>query len=226
MPTTHVLLSGVVGSTAYGLGHAGSDIDRLGVFAVPTRDLHGLRRPTESHVTTAPDTTLHEAAKWCRLALACNPTVTELVWLPAELYERRTPLGDELIALRATLLSARRVRDAYLGYATQQFRKLSGRPDTAGTPRAEKHARHLVRLLEQGQQLHATGHLTIRLPDPERVRETGARIAADPGLAVPLLARAEERFAAPGALPRAPDEDAVEAWLHRVRAAHWTAPAA
>ncbi len=51
----HVLLSGIVGSTAYGLAHAGSDIDRLGMFAAPTEQLHGLHRSAESHVTEKKD---------------------------------------------------------------------------------------------------------------------------------------------------------------------------
>lgn len=72
-----VLLAGVVGYTAYGFAHAGSDVDRLGLYAAPTEELHGLHRPAESHVTTGPDVTLHEAAKWCRLALSCNPTASE-----------------------------------------------------------------------------------------------------------------------------------------------------
>ncbi|WP_269856879.1 nucleotidyltransferase domain-containing protein [Streptomyces sp. RPT161] len=215
----HVLLSGTVGSTAYGLAHEGSDIDRLGVFAAPTEAFHGLRRPVESHVTTEPDRTLHEAAKYCRLALSGNPTVTELVWLPDELYEVRTSLGDELVGLRKAFLSAKAVRDSYLGYAAQQFRKLRARKDADNRRRSEKHARHLVRLLEQGAQLHSTGELTIRLADPGRVRALGERIAAEPEHAVPLLSRAEDHFARPGALPAAPDEPAAEAWLHKVRAA-------
>lgn len=214
----NVLLSGIVGSTAYGLAHEGSDVDRLGLFAAPTRELLGLRGPRESYVTTAPDRTMHEAAKWCRLALAGNPTVMELVWLPDELYETRTALGDELIGIRGALLSARRVRDAYLGYAAQQFRRLAhGAPGR----RAEKHARHLVRLLEQGEGLHRTGRLAIRLEDPERVRAAGARIAAEPARAEALLAASAARFDGPGALPAEPDEAAVEAWLLRVRDRHY-----
>lgn len=132
MTVDGVLLSGIVGSTAYGLAHEGSDIDRLGVFAAPTVSLHGLHRPKESHVTKDPDVTLHEAAKWCRLALGGNPTASELVWLPDELYEVRTPLGDELIGIRSAFLSAERVRNAYLGYATQQFRRLqTAEPDAS-----------------------------------------------------------------------------------------------
>ncbi|MGW2397684.1 nucleotidyltransferase domain-containing protein [Kitasatospora sp. NPDC001664] len=220
----NVLLSGIVGSTAYGLAHAGSDLDRLGLFAAPTEEFHGLHRPAESHVTTAPDRTLHEAAKWCRLALGGNPTASELVWLPEELHEVRTPLGEELIGIRTSFLSTRAVRNSYLGYATQQFRKLTTRDpaDVASRARAAKHARHLIRLVRQGVTLHETGHLEIRLPDPEAVRAEAERIADDASLATTLLSDAEDRFSRPGVLPEAPDEAPAEAWLRRVRAAHLT----
>ncbi|WP_457029277.1 nucleotidyltransferase domain-containing protein [Kitasatospora sp. P5_F3] len=218
----HVLLSGIVGSTAYGLAHAGSDLDRLGLFAAPTEEFHGLHRPSESHVTTTPDRTLHEAAKWCRLALGGNPTASELVWLPEELYEVRTPLGEELIAIRTSFLSERAVRSSYLGYATQQFRKLTTRDttDPVTRARAAKHARHLIRLVRQGITLHETGHLEIRLADPAGVRAFGERIADRPELAADLLADAERRFDRPGVLPAAPAEAPAESWLRRVRAAH------
>ncbi|MDH6454784.1 MULTISPECIES: nucleotidyltransferase domain-containing protein [unclassified Streptomyces] len=212
----NILLSGVVGSTAYGLARAGSDVDRLGLFAAPTETLLGLHTPKESHVTTAPDRTLHEAAKWCRLALGGNPTVMELVWLPDELYEVRTPLGDELIAIRGSFLSARRVRDAYLGYAAQQFRKLESR---AGDHRTAKHARHLKRLCHQGLELYATGRLAVRVEDPEEYHRFGAAVAADPASARSLLARYETAFAETrSVLPDRPDEAPAEAWLRRVRA--------
>jgi predicted nucleotidyltransferase len=230
----HVLLSGVVGSTAYGLAGPGSDVDRLGVFAVPTVELHGLRRPTESVVTTAPDVTMHEAAKWCRLALNANPTVTELVWLPAELYEVRTELGARLIAIRTAFLSAPRVRDAYLGYATRQLRALS---DAARVPAADrdrvhrrdaKHARHLARLLTQGEELYRTGTVRIRLADPAGVREFGERVAdGDRGAAERLLGQVSDRMrTARSPLPVRPDEAAVDSWLRSVRAARWTEGAA
>lgn len=217
-----VLLAGIVGSTAYGLAHAGSDVDRLGVFAVPTTALHGLRPPAESRVTTRPDVTFHEAAKWCRLALVGNPTASELVWLPDELYETRTPLGEELIAIRSAFLCRRAVRDAFLGYATQQFRKLRAHA-AAGTAepdaRALKNARHLLRLLAQGEQLHATGTMTVRVADPDLLRERAAAVLADPEHAGALLDAAAERIEhARSPLPEHPDTATVEAWLRRVRA--------
>ncbi|MEU9187157.1 nucleotidyltransferase domain-containing protein [Streptomyces sp. NPDC048484] len=229
MTTKNILLSGIVGSTAYGLAREGSDVDRLGVFAAPTEDLHGLHGPKESHVTTTPDSTLHEAAKWCRLALGGNPTVTELVWLPDELYEVRTPLGDELIGLRTTLLSAKRVRDAYLGYAGQQFKRLYDRRHgsfSADTrKRTAKHARHLRRLCHQGFELYATGRLSIRVEDPDDYHRFGEQVAADAMIALPLLKHYETAFdETRSALPEQADEAPAEAWLRRVRAHHYTQP--
>ncbi|WP_328404375.1 nucleotidyltransferase domain-containing protein [Streptomyces sp. NBC_00390] len=226
MTSKNILLSGIVGSTAYGLAREGSDVDRLGVFAAPTEDLHGLHPPKESHVTTAPDSTLHEVAKWCRLALRGNPTVNELVWLPDELYEVRTPLGDELIGLRASLLSAKRVRDAYLGYATQQFKRLYDRGDGAlcadTRKRTAKHARHLKRLCGQGYELYATGHLSIRVDDPDEYYRFGEQVAADAMAALPLLQHYEQAFdETRSALPEQADEAPAEAWLRRVRAHYY-----
>jgi hypothetical protein len=228
MAVANILLSGIVGSTAYGLARPGSDIDRLGMFAAPTEALHGLHTPKESHVTTAPDRTLHEAAKWCRLALGGNPTAMELVWLPDELYEVRTPLGDELIGIRTSFLCAKRVRDAYLGYATQQFRRLENRgdgsfsADTRG--RTAKHARHLKRLCHQGLALYTTGRLELRVEDPEEYHAFGERVAADPAAALPLLRHYEAAFdETPTVLPERPDEAAAEAWLRRVRGLFYTA---
>lgn len=221
-----MLLSGIVGSTAYGLATPESDVDRLGVFAAPTETLLGLRRPKESLVTTAPDRTLHEAGKWCRLALGGNPTVMELVWLPDDLYEVRTPLGDDLIGIRRAFLSAERVRKAYFGYAEQQFRRLRNRGDgsfSADTrKRTAKHARHLARLVHQGRELYQTGRLRIRLDDPQWYHDFGERVAGgDLDAASRLLDEAEAGFAeARTALPDRPNEETVEKWLLAVRAAH------
>ncbi|MDG4820347.1 nucleotidyltransferase domain-containing protein [Asanoa sp. WMMD1127] len=216
-----VLLLGVIGSTAYGLAGPDSDVDRLGIFAVPTVELHGLERPPESSVTYEPDVTLHEAAKFCRLALAGNPTVAELLWLPDQLYEVRTPLGAELIALRHCFLSAGRVRAAYLGYAGKQLRLLANRrsgPD----PRVAKHARHLMRLCRQGLAAYRTGEIPVVLDDPQSYHDFGARVAAgDVEAARSLLAEHEAGFATTTTpLPTTPDIAPVEAWLRRVRQAY------
>ena len=225
------LLLGVVGSHAYGMAREDSDVDRLGVYAVPTVELHGLHPPTGKRATqptTNPDLTLHEAAKFASLCLATNPTALELLRLPGELYEVRTPLGQQAIDIRGRFLSAQRVRDAYLGYATQQFKHLADRSRFPDVPvsRIAKHARHLLRLVEQGTHLWATGQLEVRVQDPQRVFDFGERVgASDTEAARWVMVRAEETFARVATvLPDSPDERAVESWLHTVRAAHYQRP--
>jgi len=219
----HVLLSGIVGSTAYGLNTPESDVDLLGIFAAPTTEFHGLTQPAESHVTTHPDSTYHEARKAMRLMLSCNPTVTEILWLPNDLYETRTYFGDELVRFRIELLAYHRVRNAYLGYATQQFKKLEARGDgsfSADTrKRIAKHARHLYRLCHQGYTLHATGTLSVRLDDPQKFLDFGEHVAdGNIEAARDMLAHYEGLFNwTPTVLPDEPNTAAAESWLQRVR---------
>lgn len=220
----HVLLQGIVGSTAYGLAGPNSDIDQIGVFAYDTDRLFDLNPLPESRVTTKPDLALHEAAKYCRLALSANPTVTELLYL--ECYEATAPLGRDLIAIRSAFLSATPVRKAYLGYAGEQFRRLTARGDgsfSADTrKRTAKHARHLMRLVDQGYELYTTGTVTIRLAEPQRYLDFGNEVATDPRAAAPFMAEAQERFAdARTVLPAEPDLQAVQGWVRRVRARYY-----
>lgn len=221
-----VLLSGIVGSTAYGLDHAGSDVDRIGTYAAPTEAFHGLHPPLgkqASYVTTAPDATYHEAGKLVHLLLKGNPTVTEILWL--DRYEVRSGLGDELIGIRQKFLSAQAIRNAYLGYSTQQFRRLASRQDGSFSSdtrkRTAKHARHLWRLIQQGTDLNACGRLSVRL-DAAQValcREFGEKVAAgDLDIARAYLADAERHFDQDrSALPEQPGAAAAEGWLLKVR---------
>lgn len=226
-----MLLSGVVGSTAYGLAGPDSDVDRLGVFAAPTTAFHGLDLPIDRFATKVshdPDVTMHEARKMVSLSLSSNPTVTEIMWLPDELYEVRTPLGDELIGIRQAFSAAQRVRDAYFGYAVSQLKRLleTGQFQSKMRARAAKHGRHLRRLLDQGFDYYSTGQLTIRVDDPQRYIDFGERVAADPEKARPVLAEAEERFnSVRSPLPDEPDRAVVEDWLLRVRATYYEAQA-
>lgn len=227
MTVPNILLSGIVGSVAYGLATEDSDTDRLGVFASPAERLLGLHPDQPSVVTTSPDVTFHEAGKFVALLLKCNPTVTELLWLPDDLYEARTHPGNDLIEIRQAFLSRTYVRNAYLGYATQQFRRLESRGDGSFSSdtrkRTGKHARHLLRLLTQGLELYETGNLTVRLAKPEHYRHFGEMVAeGNTEAASREIASAEHWFdTVDSPLPEKPDEDAAEEWLLRVRRAYY-----
>lgn len=216
------LIQAIVGSTAYGLNTASSDVDRLAIFAYDTEDFFGLTAPKDSIVETRPDITRHEVAKVARLLLSCNPTVTELLWLPDYLYELMTPLGQDLLDIRASFLSAKRVKDAYMGYATQQFHRLmtrgDGKFDSDTGNRTAKHARHLRRLTVQGFQLYTTQSMQIRLDDPQSYHDFGEAVTKDPQIAADYMAQVEEKFnSVTTVLPESPDTTPVEKWLKKVR---------
>jgi uncharacterized protein len=233
----NLLLSGVVGSKAYGLDHPGSDVDRLGMYASPTVSFHGLRPPIgdrDTVVIKSPsDAVYHEALKYVRLVMKGNPSVTELLWLDA--YEVVTPLGMFLVNRRTRLLSAPRIRASYLGYATSQFQRLFNRGDgsfSADTrKRTAKHARHLLRLLHQGLDLYRVGHLTIKVSEPYRYFEFGDAVARFDGtddwqkgadIAKAELTKTEEAFdRSVSPLRPEPDEILVESWLRAVRLKYW-----
>lgn len=222
------LLSGVVGSHAYGLAGPHSDVDTLTVAAAPTEDFHGLHLPigkAASRVSTNPDVTVHEAGKFVALCLSANPTVTELLWLPDDCYVEKHALGNELLAIRQTLLGAHQVRNAYLGYATAQFKRLRNRSTTFSSDtqaRTAKHARHLLRLIANGTQLYLTGHLDVRLANPAYYHEFGQLVVDDPAEGVRHAQNALDMASATldtvtSPLPDRPDTTAAEAWLQRVR---------
>ncbi|MGW4123656.1 DNA polymerase beta superfamily protein [Nocardia sp. NPDC004711] len=165
----------------------------------------------------------HEIGKAMYLMLSCNPTASEILWLDDWTYT--TDHGLELIHLRSNFLSAPRVRSAYFGYATSQFTRLIERGRFAGSleTRREKHARHLMRLLWQGYQVYTTGHLPIRVEDPDRFHEFGRQVAEDPesDAARALLIEYEHKFdTARTVLPDQPDEAPLEDLLQRVRRAY------
>lgn len=224
MKPSNILLMGTVGSHAYGLNTPESDVDTLGVFAEPAENFWLLSDPKETYNESDPnpDLTLHEAKKYARLALQCNPTVLELMWLPEELTQISTPHGEYLRDIRTAFLSRKRVQDAYLGYAVQQFKRLSDRQNGTFSSdtrnRTAKHARHMMRLLIQGVQLHQEGTLTLRLEDPEGVRAFGEAVAeGDILLGNTALEWARTLFETPSDLPEEPSKRMVEEWLRSVR---------
>lgn len=224
MVERNVLLEGIVGSTAYGLATPESDQDFLGVYMEPLRVVVGLRggsRTDQSHVTHDPDRTLHEVGKFCRLALAANPTVSELLWLPE--YEVMTDIGRSLIDNRHLFLS-QRVRKTYGGYALQQLKRLKDRGDFSSDTkkRTAKHGRHCYRLIIQGMHALREGKIHVRLDAVERDAcfEAGELAVSNVGLYERMVMELMEEFdAIDSGLPNEPNTEAVDELLVEIRLA-------
>lgn len=215
-PGTHLLLKARVGSKAFGLANENSDDDYQGVFIRPTEDFLGVNsNPTLSYSYKNPDTTYHEVGKFCSLALKCNPTVLDMLWV--ENYNLRTNLGTELVNLRNNFLSRKYVKDAYFGYAVSQLGKL-GKDDRP--EKRAKNARHFMRLLHQGWELYSTGAYSVRLEDPDFYIYFGQRVGAakDFNHAQKTLNAYRELFESEtSALPEQPNPGPINDWLIGVR---------
>jgi len=136
----------VIGSQAYGLADAGSDVDRRGVYLPPAElhwSLHGVPDQLENGATQE---AYWELQKFIVLALKANPNVLECLYTP--LVEKATALADELRAMRSVFLS-RLVYQTYNGYVMSQFKKMQA--DLRNHGRVKwKHVMHLIRLLLSG----------------------------------------------------------------------------
>ena len=218
----NIILLGIVGSQAYGLNHAGSDIDRLGIYQAPTTDVLGLHGIEGTKVTkdAQGDFTLHELGKFVKLCIDCNPTVMELLWL--DRYVKISLDGQRIVNLRKAFLSEKAVH-SYMGYAFQQATRLKNRGDFDPDlkKRTEKHGRHCWRLMLQGQELIETGKLKVRLSSKNAIacREAGKVAEADPnGYYDMVKSRVDAiKAAGRGVLPEKPDIELINNCLVDLR---------
>ena len=136
----------VIGSQAYGLADAASDVDRRGVY-LPSADLHwSLYGVPEQLENDATQEAYWELQKFLVLALKANPNVLECLYTP--LVEKATPLAEELLAMKSIFLS-RLVYQTYNGYVMSQSKKMQADIRNHGQVNW-KHVMHLIRLLLSG----------------------------------------------------------------------------
>lgn len=214
-----IILQGTVGSVAYGLATPESDVDKLGVFVVPTKELFKINSKFEASVVrNNPDLTLHELGKFCSLCAQANPTAMEPLWLNQ--WDVMDDDGYTLRLIRDAFLS-QRVRKTYGGYARQQMDRLENRGDGSFSSklrkRKEKHARHLVRLTLQGSHLLATGELQIRMTEEqvELCREVSQE--SDANIRAWFEDAIQKMNAIESDLPYAPDYDLINDAVSTIR---------
>nr|WP_296076310.1 nucleotidyltransferase domain-containing protein [uncultured Actinoplanes sp.] len=212
----HTILAVMVGSRAYGLAGLGSDHDRRGVYAAPTRWFWRLDKPPTHLDGPAAEQFSWEVERFCTLALQANPTVLEVLWSP--LIEQVTDDGRQLLAIRRAFLS-RRVADTYGRYAQDQLDRVAARRERTGQTN-HKQAMHMIRLLYAGAHVLRTGEVLVdvtplreRLLAVRRGEVPWERVAA---WAAELLADLADA-AARTQLPPEPDRAAVDDFLIAVR---------
>lgn len=251
-----------VGSGVHGTAVSGQDDrDEMGICLEPSRFVTGLARVPDGvdgtrwidfeqyqrhTVWDQPgglanrsgagdlDVVVYSARKWCRLALAGNPTVLLALFVPDDEVVHRDEVGAELVG-NAHRFVSRLAADRFLGYLRSQRAAMTGESG-AHTNRPElvavhgydtKFAMHALRLGIQGAELLTTGRITLPVPDPygEQLRAV-RRGEVDLSDVVAAIDAAEARLVELGQggdLPAEPDRAWVDDWLHRVHLAFWAA---
>ena len=178
------------------------------------------------------DVIIYAARKWARLALAGNPTVRLVLFVPDSEVVFRDEAGAELTA-NAHRFVSRLAAGRYLGYLRAQKAAMTGQAG-AHTNRPElvavhgydtKYAMHVLRLGLQGIELLTTGRITLPVPEPHcaylRSIRRGERPLAE---VLDAVADAEARLAQlrdSPAIADQPDRRWVDDWLHRSYLNFW-----
>jgi hypothetical protein len=180
------------------------------------------------------DVVIYSARKWCRLALAGNPTVLLALFVPDEEVVHRDEAGAELVA-NAHRFVSRLAGERFIGYLRSQREAMTGESG-AHTNRPElvaahgydtKFAMHALRLGVQGTELLTTGRITLPVPEPDLAFLRAVR-RGEVGLAEVLaeVDRAEARLlqlSLSGSVPDEPDRAWVDDWLHESHLEYWKA---
>lgn len=179
----------IMGSQAYGCNTAESDEDIYG-FCLPPKEvvfphLNGellgfdmqTKRFEQFQEKYEPDPnskeknidfTIYSIVKYCRLCCDCNPNMVDSLFVPVDCVTHITTIGQMLISKREIFLS-KKIYHTFLGYSYAQLHKMSGK-NVIGK-RVElrekygydvKFASHLVRLLNEAEQILLTGTLNLR----------------------------------------------------------------
>jgi hypothetical protein len=179
------------------------------------------------------DVVIYSARKWCRLALAGNPTVLLLLFVPDNEVVYRDDAGSELVG-NAHRFVSQLAADRFLGYLRAQKAAMTGESG-AHTNRPElvavhgydtKFAMHALRLGVQGIELLTTGRITLPVPEPHRAYLRSVRRGeveqAEVIEAVEKAERELDLLRTSTVIPAEPDRDWVNGWLHRSYTRYWS----
>lgn len=213
----HTIYMAVIGSRAFGLAVEGSDTDLRGTYVAPTPMFWSLTKPPTHVEGPGEEQFSWELERFCELALKANPNLLEVLWSP--LVEHITPLGEELLDVRAAFLS-QLAYQTYHGYVLSQFKKLEADLRQHGAPKW-KHVMHLLRLLLSARTLLRTGTMIVDVGEHRErllaVRRGEVRWQDVEKWRLSLHHDLDQALART-VLPAVPQVSIVDAWLRDVRA--------
>lgn len=248
---TNLFAQVLVGSTTHGLAVGGDDRDYIGVCIEPPDHVTGLHHFHTAVLRTQPegrrsgpgdiDLTIYSLRHLMRLLRAGNPTILILLFVKPEAVENY-PLGDaehlfnEMQQLRQHIVSKQALQ-RFLGYLDKQLERLQGGGKRNRVPnRPElieqygydtKYAMHALRLGLQGLELAETGKLSLPMDDDDRhmcLRVRNGLMSLEDAIDLIQMTRSmlvDIIDNDKSVLPNAPNDTAINSWLHRAHNVWW-----
>lgn len=121
--TKKTIFKGIIGSQAYGTNIPTSDIDYKGVYMQDIADLISFNYREQYEV--GKDECYYEVRRFIQLLGTANPTVLEMLFLPADCIVEKTKEFDVLYANRHKFLT-KKCLNSFGGYAVAQIKKARG----------------------------------------------------------------------------------------------------
>ncbi len=131
-----VIFSCIAGSHAYGTAHAGSDEDVRGLFVLPASAYLALTQAPEQLSDERNNTIYYSVRRFVELAVEANPSILELLHMPADCVRRREPEMERLIAQRP-LFVTKRAYASHVEYARAQIHRARGQNKWVNNPQPE-----------------------------------------------------------------------------------------
>lgn len=171
----HSILLGYRGSISHGTYRPNDtdDKDLMGICIAPLEYYLGLKRFEQFEKQLGEwDVVIYDIKKYFNLMLKSNPNVLGLLWLPDDLYLKKTTLGKLIIHNRDLFVSQQAYK-SFVGYAYGQLKRMTHitTKGYVGEKRKNlfkkygyniKNASHLIRLLEMGIEFLQTGELQVK----------------------------------------------------------------
>lgn len=145
-----ILFECIAGSRAYGTHNADSDEDIRGIFALPAQAYLSLQAAPNQISDARNNIVYYSLRRTVELLTAANPSLMELLYMPADCVRRSSPEMERLLQQRA-LFVTQRCADTHIGYAFSQIKKSRGQnkwinqPKPEAPPRKEEYCHVLMR---------------------------------------------------------------------------------
>ncbi len=178
-----------VGSFLYGVNNQDSDEDIYGIFIPSKEYLYGLHKCdqvqlnneygfTGNHLTKVKvDETIYSLNKFIQLAMANNPNIISMLYIPEHCQLFINDFGKELLENRHLFLS-KKAYHTFRGYAHAQKKKiLTSNPIGKRKELVDKHgfdvkfSYHLIRLLYEALDIFTIGELVYPCPHKEYLKK-------------------------------------------------------